>query len=252
MDSCEGVYERRSTHFPERVEETFQLNPGGQRGLDMKSDDDSLRLPANKKTILFFRLADGTTAVKMEKSGCPPFWREGFQTMDCAKEFGNHSMDFFRTRVVENKGMKASRKEIIPQRYIDAFEGALDVYYPNEKIEEEIPGRELSRKQRLFKLGTKYGITEMIRIVEEELIQKTPIPIEILDPLNVKKSTEDTHYWARDQISILYEIVKLDRARGYKGTRRGEETCLSNPFLWPEFDEIKDEYFPKDTVQETT
>jgi hypothetical protein len=85
LDACEGVYERyspfpsrslafalcscpfliifspsdhvcrRSTHYPERLDETFLLNPGAQRGLDIRKDEPLLRLPANKHTLLFFR-----------------------------------------------------------------------------------------------------------------------------------------------------------------------------------------------------
>jgi hypothetical protein len=46
---------RISTHYPERADETFELH-GPQRGIDIK--DSSMKLPASKKTILFFRLAD--------------------------------------------------------------------------------------------------------------------------------------------------------------------------------------------------
>jgi len=54
--------------------------------------------------------------------------------MSHAKEFGNHSMDFIRTRVVENKGMTVSRKETLPDRFVEAFQAALDIYFPNEAV----------------------------------------------------------------------------------------------------------------------
>lgn len=46
------------------------LNPGAQRGLDLKALH-SYQLPANKQTLLFFRLGDGTTAIKMESMQMP-------------------------------------------------------------------------------------------------------------------------------------------------------------------------------------
>jgi hypothetical protein len=43
------------------------LNPGEQRGLDFRIEKDECRLPAGKKSILFFRLGDDTTVIKMER-----------------------------------------------------------------------------------------------------------------------------------------------------------------------------------------
>lgn len=58
---------RRSTHYPERLDEVFVLNPGAQRGVDVRKDRPTLRLPAKKHTILFFRLNDNTTCIKLER-----------------------------------------------------------------------------------------------------------------------------------------------------------------------------------------
>jgi len=82
----------------------------------------------------------------------------------------------------------------------------------------------LSIKQKLFKKGEKYGITEMIRIVEEDL----------KDPSCRNGEEVEILSQTRDQIQILYDIVSLDRSRGYKGKRRGEESCLPSPEIWPE------------------
>jgi hypothetical protein len=52
---------RLSSHFIERLDESFKLHEN-HRGLDIGHGF----LPAGKATVLFFRLGDGTTIIKME------------------------------------------------------------------------------------------------------------------------------------------------------------------------------------------
>lgn len=92
LTNFQGTYPRYSTHFEERLSESFVLNPGTslfpfysfakflsvifstfarffivtflgpQCGLDIRG----MGLPAGKNTVLFFRVGDGTTLIKLE------------------------------------------------------------------------------------------------------------------------------------------------------------------------------------------
>lgn len=133
------------------------LNPGAQRGLDIRKDEPMLRLPANKHTLLFFRLMDNTTVIKLESmtfftvfpnyidAGCPPFWREGFQSFENCLEFARHSKDYVETCVAQTAkgkrpvnfslmlklgGMKVKRAEHVSAEQTKLFQAALDTCYP--------------------------------------------------------------------------------------------------------------------------
>lgn len=128
-----------------------------------------MRLPIGKKSILFFRLGDGTTVIKMEcmltklyficlhlVAGCPPFWQEDFQSMDNMKEFAKHMSEFVKTRVSSDGtylkmaqkringtcksdiglGVSTKRKEHVPSEVKETFYDALRSLYPEVSNEE--------------------------------------------------------------------------------------------------------------------
>lgn len=140
-----------SSHYVERLDESFEKHEN-HRGLDIRGH---AALPAGKFTILFFRLADGTTVLKMEsvyytitiivalsythphsEVGCPPFWKKDFRSVKNALEFGRHTKDFVSTRVLNNAkkgGMKQQRAEYVTVGSKRVFSLALDQLYPNKK-----------------------------------------------------------------------------------------------------------------------
>lgn len=140
---------RISSHYPERFGETFPLH-GYHRGYDLKGDDKFTKLPANKRTVLFFRLGDGTTVIKGEYAGCPPFWQRSHRTLSNAAEFGKHSVNFLTTRFQPAPGkidvfrgwytgMPVQRSEFVPGDLHRYFLLALDVLYPKDKLS-DTPG----------------------------------------------------------------------------------------------------------------
>lgn len=44
--------------------------------------------------------------IKIERAGCPPFWRKDFRSLQNVLEFGRHATDFVTTRFVQTAGKK--------------------------------------------------------------------------------------------------------------------------------------------------
>lgn len=91
------AYFRISTHMHEGMK-------GGarHRGLDLgdmpPTESRTIALPAEKRTILFARQADGTFYIKMEAHGVPPFWSKKFRSFKNFGEFFGHAADYIMTR----------------------------------------------------------------------------------------------------------------------------------------------------------
>lgn len=101
----------------------------------------------------------------------------------------------------------------------------------------------------------------MIKIIEEDLApsrhHSLTVDIKLFDnekynPIHVGKVpveddscmflNDNSTYLMKQALQFHYDIVKLDRSRGYKGHRRGEETCMPSPFEWAELDAYKAEW----------
>lgn len=189
LNSHKNAYPRISTHYTERIDETYALH-SQQRGIDIRKSP-NCALPANKNTVLFFRLGDGTTIMKIESAGCPPFWQDGFRNTKSAMEFGRHSTDYFRSRFNGlTQGQLPRRDENCTADFIQIYADALDILYPNMKklekfhtadeCQDEEGGKkkkldkaaakeqdkELTLKEKLFKFGVTHGLTVMIVLLE--------------------------------------------------------------------------------------
>eukprot|EP01126_Amoeba_proteus_P008280 TRINITY_DN13055_c0_g1_i2.p1 TRINITY_DN13055_c0_g1~~TRINITY_DN13055_c0_g1_i2.p1 ORF type:complete len:273 (-),score=64.83 TRINITY_DN13055_c0_g1_i2:241-951(-) len=229
MDSCPGVYHRISTHFIERIEETFLLNPGPQRGIDLRTDRDEFRLPADKRTLLFFRLGDGTTVIKMEDAGCPPFWKQEFKTIENVLEYVKHSVAFVKTRV-NSKDDFMKRKEHVPQEAKEVFYKALVSLYPGPSDPASSTPGDTAReeiREVLFQQGIQYGISYMIGVMESLLKDSFSSHHHVFN-------CKQCETLVRDATNQLKQFTKLDQLRLYKGERKGKEVCLPNPNTWHE------------------
>ncbi len=121
LKACGGdrVYGRLSTHLNENIGKIGREAATGrsiqadkiQWGLDLRE----MSLPAKKNTVLFALQPDGSLFIKMERQGCPPFWKKEFRSFANFREFIGHSIHFIMTRVIDTPGMKISRKEHVPK-----------------------------------------------------------------------------------------------------------------------------------------
>lgn len=167
------VYGRISTHMKENIGKKLKVegkrhlradNP--QMGFDLRDQG----LPAGKNTILFALQPDGSLFIKMEESGCPPFWQNGFRSMTNFIEYIYHCIDFIITRFIDiTKSNLATRKEHVPVEIDKAFKKTMEALFPPEK-------QSFFRKQTLspegnkfYNLGKKYGISRMQMITIEAL-----------------------------------------------------------------------------------
>eukprot|EP01127_Copromyxa_protea_P011210 TRINITY_DN2802_c0_g1_i4.p1 TRINITY_DN2802_c0_g1~~TRINITY_DN2802_c0_g1_i4.p1 ORF type:complete len:857 (-),score=210.70 TRINITY_DN2802_c0_g1_i4:68-2638(-) len=258
MASVDGCYERISSHYPERFGETFSLH-GYQRGYDIKSDN--ARLPAMKRTMLFFRLGDGTTVIKGEFAGCPPFWRKEFRTLSNAAEFTKHGVDFMSTRFKASSGMVTQRSEFLPADLHRIFFLALDILYPktgkldgtgdividenriddaaeiahamaflSEKEDDGDKDRE-KLKRRIYKCGVQAGLSDIIRLLEyhkPESYDPNEFKHETTLTLGARKiqwtTTQECIYW------VLSEVLDPESQFQLKEKTRGKDTykhCFS-------------------------
>ncbi|MCB1114459.1 MAG: hypothetical protein KDK62_06865 [Chlamydiia bacterium] len=195
LDKClEGnAYPRISTHMKEHKQP--------QHGADFEKGS----LPGNKSTLLYATVpgTPPTLYLKMEKSGCPPFWKAGFRTRQNFHKYMHHAIDFISTRFKPSEsGIYEARKEHVPKEFKIRFSVALggkEKYGKFEKIFLR------SKPPADVRRGQKFGLSEMRRELETN------------QPL-----TEDQTYLKE---KIIRREAKA-RERGYEGDIKGNEVIL--------------------------
>eukprot|EP01125_Pyxidicula_operculata_P020907 TRINITY_DN7864_c0_g1_i2.p1 TRINITY_DN7864_c0_g1~~TRINITY_DN7864_c0_g1_i2.p1 ORF type:complete len:468 (-),score=51.85 TRINITY_DN7864_c0_g1_i2:391-1794(-) len=181
INSCKNSYPRISTHYPERLSETFYLN-GSQRGLDLRN----LKLPSQKHSVLYFRLGDGTTAIKIEEAGFPPIIDNNFVSWENLLETAIHTKNYLRTRLPQKQShikkvwskadnafieFKVSgRREKVPDALKQKFKKVLDLLY-----EDFQDGDTENIKLELYNYGIIYGLSAMITIIESIIHPTTAV-----------------------------------------------------------------------------
>lgn len=204
------AYDRISTHY-----EIYQKSGVGQRGFDLDKD---LKLPAGKHTVLFSNLPDGTTIVKLEEYGCPPFWKKNFRTKKNFNEFLGHAMNFSKSLTNQEHSFKVdlpARRENIDKSEVLAFKDAMKSLRELDKY------KLLSQLEEKESVGEEYGTSTMLLALKEE--------IKTLEDAGVSESDLAS---AKGVLEGLSKKVAEDRARGYEGGRQGNEVCL------PSFDKF--------------
>ncbi len=172
-------YSRISTHFKE---EKQIHGEEWQHGLDLKN----MNLPANKHTILYGLLEDRSIFIKMEEKGMPPM-KSGANIQDkfkAAMETLGHAKTWVKTRPAKWKlniakliGMEVSdeegvRKEHVPSKVQKEFKKTMELIYPAERqsfFSRMRYGRMSKDGIKLYKEGTKLGISKMKEIMESKL-----------------------------------------------------------------------------------
>ena len=152
------AYGRISTHMKESQAEGF-----AQYGLDLPPHTiGESALPAQRGTVLFGTLRDGTFYCKMEEFGVPPFWKRGHRTQKDFTQFAGHTMNFMKSlgpiakiakKVVA--GAPKARKESVPKKMKKIFEN----FVKENKI--------LLSPEEL-RIGKKEGMTTMIALIRNK------------------------------------------------------------------------------------
>lgn len=151
------AYTRISTHMPGRFKEE-------QWGLDLVN----MNLPAQKNTLLFGTLDDGTLYLKMEDHGCPPALKQPIGSEEQKKmmpQFKGHVVDFAKTReginkFVEKKGYirPQARRENTPKDAVVLYKKALNEALKHNKIDKQTYKKYLACSDK--------GITTMNNILK--------------------------------------------------------------------------------------
>ena len=186
------AYGRISTHFKENLGRVGMLQGDKpQWGLDLRG----MGLPAGKNTILFALQPDGSLYIKMEDSGCPPFWKSGFRTSANFSEWARHAADFVKSRVssVGKHDILPTRKEHIPKNIKKAFETCMK----NAGISDK----------KIINPGKKFGISKMAGTVGM---------MQWEDPDPARKELND----------FLNQRFAEAEERGYEGGIKGEEVLI--------------------------
>ncbi|CUI16387.1 Conserved hypothetical protein [Candidatus Protochlamydia naegleriophila] len=193
----ENCYGRISTHMAEN------LGPmEGQWGLDVRDQ----KLPAEKHTILFAQQPDQTLYLKIEESGCPPFWQYKHCSYANALEFMGHTSDYIITRVLEKpKLIKKTFREDVPTHVKELFVKAMNDLY------EKSPDLQASEKEEGIRKGKTFGISEMYQQLKSAHSQAAG-----------SDSVSDEGYIPCPIRERIVEAAML----GYKGAIKGEEIIL--------------------------
>jgi len=216
--SYHKCYQRRSSHFPEKMDLI-----GCQYGIDVDVLNDSFLLPCKKHAILFFKLGDGTTAIKLEKAGCPPIWETEHMTKNDVINYMSHAVEYVNTRVEKHVGV--FRKEHIPKIYLERFKDIL-LY---------LLGSDHEHFNYYYTQGALFGISTMISIVQTIVSGPSQTNLDIscfrsaifISPK--KEITYDIIGKSYQSYEFINEILLLDKSRGYCGERKGMEVCLPYP-----------------------
>lgn len=174
ISSAKRVYNRLSSHYPERLSESKQF--GGHFGLDILVEPGAYKLPADKHTILFFRLGDDTTAIKLESAGVPPIWKKEFMTLEGTKSFFQHSTGFVSGRF-EDKGQvqNMKRKEHVPNWALDCFSALLSSPTSATSPFQLIPC-DLEKREQLLLRAREQGITWMLATLDAMILARPTTP----------------------------------------------------------------------------
>lgn len=224
------VYGRISTHYQESSESHPQSPWIGHFGIDPRSGS----LPAFMRTILFGHRQDGSTFIKIEEHGCPPFWRWKFLTLGNILEFLGHAFDYIRSRPIFRcvqiwrSERLETRTEDIHSNIYELFSKIINKYTHlshKEKRNALIEGeRGLSFMYNFIKKNEKdiKPSIDQVYYYSKELIKKHDEKINnlpILKKLHEKFFSDVEHLIERDEI-LLGELSK-------KIQRKGNEVILS-------------------------
>jgi hypothetical protein len=215
LDSCHddrgGAYERVSSHLHSAME------PGKmQKGLDMGD----YKMPGNLRHILFSDLKDGTTFVKLEPYGLPPFWSKGFRSLANFKEFINHSLQYISTRFVKKSKNYTARREHLTSEQKKKFSTVM-----NHFKELAVSRQDKDWVKGLKKEGLKQGLSRMeenLTVAHKEFYQAE---VMTLSPQQTKKFmiVNSILFSLQDE---LKEIREQDLRKSYTKGRQGSEATL--------------------------
>lgn len=172
-----GCYARLSSHF--RVEKgqprdsTLQHPAGSnrnQRGIDMRH----IELPGNKHTVLFSQLFDGSTWIKPERHGLPPFFESGYRTLTNFGEAIKHCFDYVLWRF--NHGdystweTQRRRLRYMPRRENLGNAVRREYRFAMRLIRRSVMEKnEQQRLHRIEKDGLNHGLSAMISGLQSEI-----------------------------------------------------------------------------------
>lgn len=162
-----NAYTRISTHMHGRFEDE-------QWGLDLLN----MGLPAQKHTILFGTLDDGTLYIKMEKHGCPPVFKQvpgSEKQKKMLPQFVGHTQDYAATRPItqpfisDDRIIKlAPRRENVPKPVITIYKKALKEALDNGTINKDEYEKNLT--------CIEHGLTEMSNALDPIVRKNTLKP----------------------------------------------------------------------------
>ncbi|MGK5593931.1 MAG: hypothetical protein ACSNEK_01055 [Parachlamydiaceae bacterium] len=198
IKACGGsaVYLRGSTHMQE-----YRIRGEQQLGLDLRN----VGLPANKRTLLFHKLDDGTLFLKMEERGFTPFWRKNFRNFSNVAEFLGHCGTWVHTRFKRGGiGIKEARKEHVPKKTKKAFSRLMrELQENNNFIKSEI--------KKEIKEGSRFGLAKMDIIIGNRR-----------ETLQNSSDSELIETFQREHLMALERA----KAKGYDGLVKGNEVHL--------------------------
>lgn len=206
-----GTYDRVSSHYSHAMELGKM-----QKGLDMGD----LQMPGNFRHILFSDLKDGTTFIKLEPYGLPPFWSKGFRTFANFKEFVNHSLQYVSTRFIKKSQNYTARREHLTSEQKKKFSNIMNRF-------KELAPTSSQRKQVKFleKEGLKHGISKM----EENLTKVNRViydrDVTVLTSKQMSKFRTLNRFLFAFQ-DDLKEIKEQDLKKNYTKGRKGSEVTL--------------------------
>lgn len=225
-DKSPGSYGRISTHYGAHAEHTKELTGGKQRGLDMGD----LKLPGDKHTILFSTLPDGTTFVKLEEHGFPPFWKKSHMGFKSLSQSVGHSVDLVEHLAgVKKKNTYAARRENTSKADLQLFTSCMSTLKEMYSELSKIDPQGINEKEKIQKReekGIKYGITQMHKSLTKQ-IADVKVQIEIAKSNNHDTTElEDKLNQLNESLAPLEDRIARDKAIGYEGHRQGNEVCL--------------------------
>lgn len=221
------IYPRVSSHMREHLnlaEKDLRLSlisEKGQFGFDLRDQG----LPAEKHTLLFTRLKDGSLYLKMERNGCPPIWLgDRFLSGKNIKEFLRHTTDYIVTRFIPSGNstgqMKATRKEHLPKDIKKEFKEVMELINPplslGAKISRILRPQPLTLQEKEYKAsyakGHRGGLSIMNKVLNQLLEDKT-----------IDESVRKEIHNLSKKITVL---TAPKHERGYEGAIKGEEAIL--------------------------
>jgi hypothetical protein len=170
-------------------------------------------------------------------------------------EFTRHTKDYIKMKITENQlNTIEKRSEFPDKKLIKALTNGLNLLYPDLtcRVDGHSLGMNLNIKEKLFLFGKIFGVSTMLKIIDDHRLEEPfigsdllhsfindprksiDVPEEVIRAIAEQKANVDLFDKIELAIKDIKDLQIADINKQYRGQRKAYEVSLPNPSLWSE------------------